>query len=194
LLPRWASVVGASLGVFAVGTVVSSSVVLEPPAVPKLMAERPVEEVRPSFISPLPDITAEKLDAGTIVAGAAEIDPTLARDLLVATAPERDTRSTNPVREVEPLTATAVVEQEPAPSQAALEVDVAEPDPEAFVVTAEGLNVRSGPSGGSGPVFVLLQGEEVQISETDGNWALVTSASGQTGWAYDKYLAPAGSR
>lgn len=157
-LGRWLSVIAASVGLFAVGTFVSSRMMVEE------ISALPVQKTelrRPSYLSPLPEITARGLDAGSIVASAVDVEaepvkPAAAQEVAVST--------------VEPAAA---------------------PEPEMFVVTANGLNVRAGPSSSEAPLFVLREGEEIRIAETDGNWALVRSASGQSGWAYSKYLAPA---
>lgn len=157
---RWLSVAAASAGILAVGTMVPGSTALEESPAP---AVQRAEVLRPSYISALPDLTARELDAGRIVASAVAVAPQPVEIAPVAEAT---------------LSAAAVPETAP------------EPEPEMFVVTANGLNVRAGPSSADAPLFVLKEGAEVAIAQMEGNWARVTSAAGETGWAYAKYLAP----
>jgi uncharacterized protein YgiM (DUF1202 family) len=67
---------------------------------------------------------------------------------------------------------------------------VAEPNPNLFRVTSNGLNMRSADNKGSPKIGVLKLGEEVEITETKGNWARVVRADGEGGWVFSKYLVP----
>lgn len=60
-----------------------------------------------------------------------------------------------------------------------------------YTVTAEGLNIREGPSTNNRVIGTLKQGEVVTLISVsgDGMWFKVTAASGQQGWVRNKYLA-----
>jgi uncharacterized protein YgiM (DUF1202 family) len=66
----------------------------------------------------------------------------------------------------------------------------AEPNPNLFRVSSDGLNMRSAGSKGSPKIGVLKLGEEVEIAETNGNWVRVVRADGEGGWVFSKYLVP----
>lgn len=175
---RGVAIVAMSAGAIAIGTAVSSSIGTQPapePPPPIVVAERP------SFLSELPERTQQALQAGLIEPTTARMPPDVSLPVRVASAPAA-------------LSVTPAVETETAESQAlAAEFVAAEErvDAELFKVTANGLNVRAGPSGSSGKLFVLKQNEAVQVAEIQGNWARVTTSSGESGWAFQKYLAPA---
>lgn len=124
------------------------------------------EAVRPSFLSELPERTAEALQAGVIAPATITEDASL-------------------------RTVVASLSVAPAKPEPAAAVDEEADDLELFRVTTNGLNVRSAPSGDSGKLLVLKQDEAVKVAEIDGSWARVTTATGDSGWAYMRYLAPA---
>jgi uncharacterized protein YraI len=66
--------------------------------------------------------------------------------------------------------------------------------PAALVVTADSLNVRSGPGSANATVAApLLKGTQVQsLGEQDGWTHVSVPGTGVTGWASSKYLQPAG--
>jgi SH3-like domain-containing protein len=53
------------------------------------------------------------------------------------------------------------------------------------------VNVHANPDSQSDKLFVLQQGEPVELVATNANWIEVRNQSGETGWAYAKFLAPA---
>ncbi|HET7233637.1 MAG TPA: SH3 domain-containing protein [Longimicrobium sp.] len=63
----------------------------------------------------------------------------------------------------------------------------------AFTVTADSLNVRSGPGASNGLVAgsPLAKGTLVEGLEDNGGWKRITAANGVTGWVSATYLAPA---
>jgi hypothetical protein len=156
-----------SAGVIAIGTVVSNSVVTRPAPQPEMQTAA-VE--RPSYLSELPEQTERALRAGMIEPSTARTPAAGILAIRTATAPAAP--------EVAPA-----VEPEFVAAEERLDVEL-------FRVTTNGLNVRSGPSSSSGKLFVLKQDEAVQVAEIEGNWARVTTASGESGWAYQRYLAP----
>jgi SH3-like domain-containing protein len=58
-------------------------------------------------------------------------------------------------------------------------------------IAATAVNVRAYPDNQSDKLFVLQQGEPVELVATNANWIEVKNQSGETGWAYSKFLAPA---
>ncbi|MEX2553740.1 MAG: SH3 domain-containing protein [Actinomycetota bacterium] len=156
----------ALVGLVAVGTAVSYSVVGEPES-PQQVQVATAE--RPSFLSHLPELTEHALQSGAI-------SPPVASTPAEQAAPVRQQLATLWV-------STPQAEPEEAPEES--------PDIQRLRVTTNGLNVRSGPSSDSGKLFVLKQDEAVQVAEMNGSWARVTTASGETGWAYQRYLGPA---
>lgn len=158
-----ASTVMAASAVVLAGTVVSSNMAGQPDVHTQVHA---AEEARPSFLSELPERTAEALQAGVIA------PTTITEDASLRTV----------------VASLSVAPAKPEPAAAvAEEAD----DLELFRVTTNGLNVRSAPSGDSGKLLVLKQDEAVKVAEIDGSWARVTTASGDSGWAFMRYLAPA---
>jgi len=82
----------------------------------------------------------------------------------------------------------------PEPVRIVLEVETPVPEvaaepAELWYVTAGALNLRSGPSSGSGQLAALPQGTAVEIGSSEGNWAEVQTADGVGGWVYAKYLS-----
>ncbi|WP_075995908.1 SH3 domain-containing protein [Salaquimonas pukyongi] len=57
------------------------------------------------------------------------------------------------------------------------------------IVTANRLNVRSGPGANHQLLATLNRGEKVLVDRTEGNWSYLSS-DGLKGWAYSKYLSP----
>lgn len=161
----------AAVGLIAVGTAVSYSVVGEPET-PEQVQVATAE--RPSYLSHLPELTEHALQSGVI-------SPPAVRASAEQAVPTQQQLETlwvaSPQAKPEEATAEAMPEDPP--------------EPELLRVVADGLNVRSGPSGDSGKLFVLKQDEAVQVAEVNGSWARVTTASGETGWASQRYLAPA---
>lgn len=158
---RLLSLLALCAGTLGAAVYVSNGIGLEQPQTAPSVAAAPE---RPSYLSPLPQITAEALDSGRIVASAVANDPdtiSLATDKVLVSA---------------------------------LDAEPAEPEPREpanlFRVTANGLNVRAEPTGASGVLFVLPEGEEVQVAEAEGSWMRVISTSGESGWAFGKYLSP----
>lgn len=160
----------ALVGLVAVGTAVSYSVVGEPES-PEPVQVATAE--RPSYLSHLPDLTKQALQSGEIAPAAASAPA----DPAVPTRKRLATLWVSPQAEPEEAVEEAVPEESP--------------DLKLLRVTTNGLNVRSGPSSDSGKLFVLKQDEAVQVAEMNGNWARVTTESGETGWAYQRYLTPA---
>jgi len=62
----------------------------------------------------------------------------------------------------------------------------------AFTVTADSLNVRSGPGASNALVAgsPLARGTQVEGLEDNGGWKRIRAANGVTGWASAQYLAP----
>ena len=60
-----------------------------------------------------------------------------------------------------------------------------------YTVTAEGLNIREGPSINNKAIGTLKQGEVVKLvsASGDGMWFKVTPQTGKPGWVRNKYLA-----
>ena len=122
---------------------------------------------------------------------AAAISPDRERPpLLAGTAPETrlaavagsdrasDSRSTSGRL---PTAVTATVARQPGTTPAN--------EVEQTRVGSSALNVRAGPTSSAGKLFVLRPGQPVTILERDGNWARITTASGERGWVYSRYLA-----
>lgn len=174
---RWAAVAVAAAGIVAIGTLVPNRVVTAPE---EEQVTKVVAADRPSYLSELPELTEQALQAGAI-------EPSV---VPASTGDALSVRATT----VAELTISPSVETDTSPS-AETEVAEAAPEPEPqfdlFQVTADGLNVRSGPSSNSGKLFVLKQDEAVQVAEIEGSWARIMTASGDSGWAYERYLAPA---
>jgi uncharacterized protein YgiM (DUF1202 family) len=153
-----------SAGIIAIATAVASSVVTRPAPQP------PVQTAaleRPSYLSELPERTERALQAGLIEPSAVRV-------------PADDTL---PVR-------TAALEVAPALEPGFVAAEEQLLDAEQLRVTTAGLNVRSGPSNDSSKLFVLRQNEAVEVGEAEGRWVRIQTASGATGWAYRRYLAP----
>jgi uncharacterized protein YgiM (DUF1202 family) len=60
-----------------------------------------------------------------------------------------------------------------------------------FVVAADSLRVRSGPTKASAQLFGLAAGTKVTLGDTRNGWVLITADGGRTGWVYRKFLRPA---
>ena len=60
-----------------------------------------------------------------------------------------------------------------------------------YIVTADGLNVREGPSINTKVIGALRKGKLVTLISVsgDGLWFKITPTSGQKGWVRNKYLA-----
>lgn len=65
------------------------------------------------------------------------------------------------------------------------------PPQPSFIVTADSLRVRSGPTKTSRQVFGIAAGAKVTVSATQKGWVLITAEGGRTGWVYGKFLQPA---
>lgn len=68
-----------------------------------------------------------------------------------------------------------------------------EPVPEApkgepWIVVAEAVNVRSGPTNGAEVLGRMMQGEVAFVVETAGGWLRAESEGGTKGWVYSRYL------
>lgn len=166
---RGVAIVAVSVGIIAVGTAVSNSIGTQPAPTQPLQA---ATAERPSYLSELPERTQQALQAGLI-------EPTTVRARAHATLRVASAPAARP--------ASSAVEPAAEPELAAAERNL---DAELFRVTANGLNVRSGPSSSSGKLFVLKQNEAVEVAEAEGSWVRIETASGATGWAYQRYLAP----
>lgn len=57
-------------------------------------------------------------------------------------------------------------------------------------VTANRLNVRTGPGSANPLVLTLNSGDRVRVDRTDGNWSFLTG-DGYEGWAFSRYLSAA---
>lgn len=55
-------------------------------------------------------------------------------------------------------------------------------------VTADAVNVRSGPSKTAPKTFVVRQGDAVEIIETRQGWSRITTSGGDSGWMWSKFL------
>lgn len=86
------------------------------------------------------------------------------------------------------LTVSVTPLAEPAP---ALVADPAMPKASRDLrrITAGVLNMRSEPSKFSDLVASLPRGTEVEVSDTSGTWAYVTTADGTTGWLSQNFLS-----
>ena len=62
--------------------------------------------------------------------------------------------------------------------------------PEAFVVTAAVLNVRSAPSGNAQIITQLERGTTIVPNRASGRWHAILLQDGRTGWVYGEYLNP----
>lgn len=64
--------------------------------------------------------------------------------------------------------------------------------PEKFLsfgtITAEDVNVRSGPSAKQEKIHVLQQNVRVIVMEFEGNWAHIQMPDGRTGWVFKDYV------
>ena len=56
------------------------------------------------------------------------------------------------------------------------------------IVTADALNVRSGPSTSYGKVLIVHKGQNVDILETSNGWYKIKLQDGQIGWASSSYI------
>lgn len=131
----------------------------------------------PSFLAASPEMVAQ-LDASLAPA-------TVDEDITLREASLPDP-SAIPVSE--PQVPAPVVET------AATEPEANEPAPEAanpasaLRVGNVAVNMRVGPSTGTGVIRALRPGETVALAEMEGNWANVTTEDGNTGWVYSSYL------
>lgn len=68
-----------------------------------------------------------------------------------------------------------------------------EPQPQKDIrrITAGALNMRTEPNKDAGLVASLPRGTEVEVSETAGSWAYVSTADGTTGWLSQNFLTAA---
>lgn len=56
------------------------------------------------------------------------------------------------------------------------------------LVTADAVNVRSGPFKGSTKLFVVRSGQVVDVIERDGGWSRIIGPDGESGWMATKFL------
>jgi uncharacterized protein YgiM (DUF1202 family) len=63
--------------------------------------------------------------------------------------------------------------------------------PATRLVATAGVNVHVGPAGATAKLFTLSRGETVTLADSRPNWTQVKRDSGQTGWVYSAFLAPA---
>lgn len=86
----------------------------------------------------------------------------------------------------------AAVELAVAPRPSAAPDREPEPEPQAApairTVAGAGVNVRSGPSNGSGKLFALAGGTTVEVTGEDRGWLNVVDAEGRSGWAYSEFF------
>lgn len=163
---RWKSITLAAGTLVAASAVVLAGTVMTNNQRDASLQVHAAEAVRPSFLSELPEQTAAALEAGVIA------PTTITEDASLRTV----------------VASLSVGAAKPEPAAAVAEEG---DDLELFRVTTNGLNVRAAPSGDSGKLLVLKQDEAVKVAEIDGSWARVTTATGDSGWAYMRYLAPA---
>ena len=79
----------------------------------------------------------------------------------------------------------------PGIAPAAIRVPVAEaPAARPQMIAVVGLAVRAHPQKSSAQVAALQDGELVTIGGSQNGWYLVTTADGESGWAYGRYLTP----
>jgi uncharacterized protein YgiM (DUF1202 family) len=93
----------------------------------------------------------------------------------------------------EPRTTSAGSATDPVTHTAALpETDLAAPGdtPAAgqAVVTADAVNVRSGPSKRSTKLATIRSGQVVDLLESDGGWSHIVADDGTSGWIATKFL------
>ncbi|RUR86006.1 SH3 domain-containing protein [Chlorogloeopsis fritschii PCC 9212] len=60
---------------------------------------------------------------------------------------------------------------------------------EAAVVTSRYLNIRSGPGTEHRSIFILRQGDRVEIVEQQGEWAKIVGELGGEGWVETAYIS-----
>lgn len=89
------------------------------------------------------------------------------------------------VASVEPEAATV----EETAAEPEVEVAAAPASSDGARVKGQGVNVRSGPSTGSGKLFALVGGTEVTITDRSKGWLKITDDRGRSGWAYSSFLA-----
>ncbi|MBW4654765.1 MAG: SH3 domain-containing protein [Kaiparowitsia implicata GSE-PSE-MK54-09C] len=62
-----------------------------------------------------------------------------------------------------------------------------------FVVSVDDLNVRSGPGTNFPATYVLRQGDVVEVTQRQGNWAFIVGERGGEGWVFAQFLSAQGS-
>lgn len=117
-----------------------------------------VTPARPSYLMPLPKLTAKDFD--------------VARAVPAVVKGRHETRTTEVV----------AVEQQVA----SVETDTLSSG--TLVVTVDAANVRSGPSKTTDRTFVLRQGDAVEVLSTRAGWTQVRGRDGQTGWIWTEFL------
>jgi SH3-like domain-containing protein len=115
--------------------------------------------------------------------------------------------SAAPATAIAPVTPIAAQDDTPRVTQASLQLPAASApaaDSAAAATSAaapataadgrigsSAVNVRSGPSGSAGKLFVIPAGETVKIGDTNAGWVHVYRQNGEDGWIYHRFLAGA---
>lgn len=128
------------------------------------------EGARPSYLAAAPELIAE-LDAA-LRSRPSLVGETMARE---AALPDPTATATQPVAAV----------PEVATTESAPEVEAAN----VIHVGGTAVNLRAGPSKSTARLATLKPGEPLTYGEESNGWVQVTTASGETGWVYHRYLA-----
>lgn len=119
----------------------------------------------------------------------AEINASLAPSVVETPVLEREASRPDPSatptsRPKLPAAVTVAVTAPEAPEEA----DPMDDPAKALRVGNVAVNMRSGPSTSNGVIRTLKPGEPLVYGESQGGWVSVTTAAGESGWVYDRYL------
>lgn len=107
---------------------------------------------------------------------------------LLTTRPQLPATTAAPVVQMASLTVEVTPLSAPEPSVAADLLPETAKD--IRKITAGVLNMRSEPNKYSDLVVSLPRGTPVEVSDTSGSWAYVTTADGTSGWLSQNFLTP----
>jgi uncharacterized protein YgiM (DUF1202 family) len=135
------------------------------------------EAAAPGVVQPPPKLAALVWPHGDAPAKTAAVTPS---------ANQADQPSSAKTANIQLAALTAPAQQQPEP----LAQPDALPSPKQFRA-ASAVNVRADPQNQSPKLFVLQQGENVELLSSNAGWIEVRTQSGQTGWVYSRFLSPA---
>ena len=109
-------------------------------------------------------------------------------DAPVVARPQLTTAEPTPVVQLAALNVEVTPLSETAPEASV--IPVPETARDIRRITAGSLNMRSEPNKYSDLIASLPRGTAVEVSDTSGSWAYVTTTDGTSGWLSQNFLAP----